>query len=322
MKRLLSMLLICLPFPGFAQSLDPLHTIESKVFQGMIDYTSRKPHWAREFDEVGYSEGVFICHKYIHTPNLYQNDTISYRRSFKTYLYSTEGKRLSSQPYDDIGAFTEGLAPVVIKKPLHDGNFVGIHGKGRTGFINTKGEVVIPLIYTWISNFHEGVAFVGDSLERYGFFIDRHNRVVFKEKFSPFITTQFHNGICLVVDRNHQPNYLTHQCELLMPRVFDFIEDVAYSRPLRVVAKSGKYGLLGANTQSQLPLTYDLIDTTRKNQWRGWYQTRRNQGYGYVDAETGVEIMKPVFEDLRPASFSSLWAKKNRNGDCFKPVNR
>jgi len=46
-------------------------------------------------------------------------------------------------PYDDMGPFSEGLA------------FVKLYG--RCGFIDPSGHMVVPALYGWAEEFHQGV---------------------------------------------------------------------------------------------------------------------------------------------------------------------
>jgi hypothetical protein len=46
--------------------------------------------------------------------------------------------------YDEIGPFSEGLAPVEVN--------------GKWGFIDTKGNMVIPAVYDSAGSFSEGLA--------------------------------------------------------------------------------------------------------------------------------------------------------------------
>lgn len=73
------------------------------------------------------------------------------------------------QGYDEIGVFSEGLAAV--KKD------------GKWGYINTKGEVVIPITIDTsygVGRFSEGVAYVVDEDRSYGFrLIDTNGKTVF-----------------------------------------------------------------------------------------------------------------------------------------------
>ncbi len=62
--------------------------------------------------------------------------------------------------YDDVGSFSDGLAPVNVGAEMeHSGYMDG----GKWGFIDTTGEVVIPLTFEYAYGFSDGVAKVRDA---------------------------------------------------------------------------------------------------------------------------------------------------------------
>lgn len=86
---------------------------------------------------------------------------------------------------------------------LNDG-LMYVKSKDKWGYINTKGEMVIPQIYCEVRAFYEGQAWVKQSEEGAWMSIDKNNNVVFSlskdENPSSYCTpvTGFHNGLALV----------------------------------------------------------------------------------------------------------------------------
>lgn len=75
--------------------------------------------------------------------------------------------------------YSEGRAPVL--------------SNDKWGFINTKGDLKIPAIYSKVQPFSEGLAYVEKEKNKPGVFIDRNGNEVFSlDKVN--ITTDFHNG--------------------------------------------------------------------------------------------------------------------------------
>ena len=54
------------------------------------------------------------------------------------YFMDSEGSFLFGRQFEGVGSFSEGLA--------------GVQQNGKWGFINTKGEVVIPCVYDGMGN--------------------------------------------------------------------------------------------------------------------------------------------------------------------------
>jgi hypothetical protein len=62
------------------------------------------------------------------------------------YFVDSTGTFLFNKQFWGVSSFSEGLAPII--------------QNGKWGFINTKGEMVIPCIYDGAGNFSEGLASV------------------------------------------------------------------------------------------------------------------------------------------------------------------
>lgn len=72
------------------------------------------------------------------------------------------GSFLFGKQYEHVSRFNEGYAPV--------------KSNGKYGFINTKGEVVVPCIYDLAHSFYEGYATV-ESNGKWGV-VDKKGRVI------------------------------------------------------------------------------------------------------------------------------------------------
>lgn len=281
------------------------------------------PDWANEYDEVYVSDDLFICKKIINMPVIRKtNDTIYFKKGYLTYLHTKEGVRLSRQPYDDISAFSNGFARVVQRNPDHDGRFDFLLEPTRMGLIDRSGHLVIPLIYRDVWYFREGLVYVVDSTYNKGYFVDANNRRVFEKEFSPYHSSNFQNGICHVRLGHQQYNFINHKGEYLIPKVYDFIELPGDWNAKQVVAKNGKYGLLGEKAKLLLTLSYDLIDTSASTHWNGLYQTKFNNKYGYVDVIAGKEVIKPDYQDFIHTPSSKIWAKKNNKWGLLQKNNK
>ena len=81
------------------------------------------------------------------------------------------GKVVVSAKYDEVGDFSEGLAPVCI-----------IKNRGpRWGYINNEGKEVIPTKYNPALSFSEGYARYGDD------YIDKTGSFIFKSALYPYL---------------------------------------------------------------------------------------------------------------------------------------
>ena len=123
----------------------------------------------------------------------FSNSLALVNRDGNKSFINTKGEELISlAEYDVAGIFSEGLA------------WVGISDTGsqKYGFINPKGEVVIPIRYDDVGDFTEGLAWVGigdPGKRKYGF-INPKGEVVIPFKYSPVEgVSQFKDGLAFVI---------------------------------------------------------------------------------------------------------------------------
>jgi hypothetical protein len=110
--------------------------------EGLFHYFSRKSH------KYGYLnlEGKYAIQPQFDAATPFKNGYAAVQKNGKWGFINTSGVPITGFDFDSLGDFSsEGLAPVVIKE--------------MGGFINTKGEVAIPLIYgKYLDSFNHGIA--------------------------------------------------------------------------------------------------------------------------------------------------------------------
>lgn len=94
-------------------------------------------------------------------------------------------------------AFSDGMARAV----LSGSNF-------RTGFIDTTGNVVIPLAYRHVEDFKEGLAAFYDH-GKWGF-MDKQGNIIIPPRFEQMEQNGFYNGLCSVKE-HRQWGYIDRQ---------------------------------------------------------------------------------------------------------------
>jgi len=80
------------------------------------------------------------------------------------YYIDTNGKIAFETKYYDAESFSNGMAMVA-----------NTRGEGEIGFINTKGELVVPCIYDYATDYSEGLAWVQKDDVRY--YLDKNGEV-------------------------------------------------------------------------------------------------------------------------------------------------
>ena len=148
------------------------------------------------------------------------------------YFVDSKGNRLFNKQFEGVGPFSEGLARV--------------KQNGKWGYINTKGEVVIPCVYDWSRNdsgeFSEGLACVKQN-GRYGFINTEGEKVV------PCIYDEgdaFAEGHALV-KQHRKYGFVNAKGEEVIPCIYTYA--YPFSEGLALVWQNGRYSFI--NTKQE-----------------------------------------------------------------------
>ena len=180
----------------------------------------------------------------MHAQEYFKSTT--YNQYGKKGLADKNGKIISPPLYDDISAvFHDGLCTVELNE--------------KSGYINIKGELVLPIIYDIAGEFKDGKAFVliNDDflyINNKGEVIS--NRYAFKKELSIEI---FGSLLTIIVqDNNGLYGFIPFLSEIgreIEPNFYNMIYKV--SNDLCIVEKSKKYGFVDLNGFEVIPTIYD-----------------------------------------------------------------
>lgn len=121
---------------------------------------------------------------------------------------STDKEIILDPKYDEIERFHDGLAKVYDRFTK------------KYGFINDKGEEVIPLKYFYVSDFHEGLAkFHSDKSDLIGF-IDTKGNTVIEPKYLD--ADNFQNGLSRVYDKSQHYGFIDKTGKEIIPCKYNF----------------------------------------------------------------------------------------------------
>lgn len=141
--------------------------------------------------------------------------------------------------YDRVSNFSEGLAKI----SLND----------QTGFINEKGEVVIPYSHNYgdfVGSFHNGLALLRRE-SKWGF-INKKGR-----KQIPIIYTHansFKEGLASV-EKNNKWGFINKEGKSEIPFIYESAKN--FNEDLAPVKKEDKWGYIDKNNQEIIPFIYD-----------------------------------------------------------------
>lgn len=133
----------------------------------------------------------------------------------------------------------------------------------KRGYLNINtGQIIIPAKYDHAWNFSEGLAVVAED-GRLKLIQSDGQQAVSTTFPIPYNTPvenaifQFHNGICVMVDAQKRWGLINTQGEWCVEPQYTAIGELYHG--YRFVRMGGKYGVIRANGQIELPLEYDEI---------------------------------------------------------------
>lgn len=169
-------------------------------------------------------------------------------------------------PYDEVYHFHDGLARVRVGE--------------RYGFIDTAGNLEIPMQDFWCDDFSEGLCVIKKG-GRFGY-MDMTGKVVIPCRFT--YAEAFSWGVALVSESapdesgmvtergviDHDGNFLVEE------KKFDFIE--TFSEGYAVAVKDGKYGFITANGRVVIPMVYEKARSFHD----GYAAVRQGRKWGFL----------------------------------------
>lgn len=127
-------------------------------------------------------------------------------------LYGNLVLDIDIENYFPNGVFRNGLCPV------KDKNF-------KCGYINIKGDLVIPCIYNRADSFQEGVAYVEKDTEHMYINVDGNRIIDNRYDFAGM----FGKGLCRIYDKESQLyGYIDTNGKNVIPCIYDFATDFNY----------------------------------------------------------------------------------------------
>lgn len=262
--------------PGQSEPMNPFTaTLRTPISKSNLKLPRRRPAALAALLSIAFlmSLSLGACSRQDKdlAPSLEQ--LIPYRKG-KKWGFSDVNKKLVIEPkYDSAEPFSDGLARVEVK--------------GRIGFIDKKGNEVIPVQYRVPINFgffSDGLAEV--ALEgNYGY-IDRNGTVVIPFKYLralPF--SEGLAGVC--ISQSFKCGYINKSGIEVTPQ--KYTETAKFSEGLARVSlydQKSKWGFIDKNGKEVIPIKYD----DAKSFAGGLAAVKLNNKWGYIDKNGTVVI--------------------------------
>lgn len=192
----------------------------------------------------------------------------------KYYLINEKGETLPLK-YDRVGEVSQGLVRV--------GNLTS-DTTGLIGFIDRKGNEVIPLIYDDVRfDFMNGVARVRRN-GKWGF-IDTTGRAICRFEYE---SVDYNGGKYLSVRKDKFEGLINRRGETIIPISYNQIYDEPDEFGMLLARKNGYWGVIDTNGKVIIPFKYERNVGT--NGEHGLYHLGLNGKYGVVDYNGNVIV--------------------------------
>ena len=210
-------------------------------------------------------------------------------------------ERLKSRRADKLAAgFNEGCALI-----MQD---------GKWGYIDTKGDIVIPCVYTDASKFSEGLAPVWKSgtantwPSEIGFINSKGEAVIPFGKYSN--AGSFHDGLAVVI-ANNKRGFIDKTGELVIPAIYNVTSD-AFDEGYGIALQDKKLGYIDTEGNFAIEPQYDSANLFSE----GLAAVKKDKGgkVGYID-RSGQMVIDYTFDEA--SDFSEGLAFVTVNGMKF-----
>jgi hypothetical protein len=192
----------------------------------------------------------------------------------------------------------------------------------KSGFINKSGVVVIPLTYSDVESFSEGLAVAGlpdkvGKRDKYGF-IDKSGKIVLPFKYN-YGTGSFSDGLAVVCiydksfDKSFRFGFIDKSGAIKIPLIYE-LGTHGFIDGLALVSKDEKYGFIDKSGIAIIPLIYDYAYEFKDEM----ASVSKGGKFGYIN-KSGVEIIPVIYDNMY--SFEGDIVKVELKGETFY-INR
>jgi len=198
------------------------------------------------------------------------------------------GETVISGGYDDAYTFQRRIGLTVVSM------------KGRRGFIDNTGKVVIPFKYREAAPFSEGLAAVTFENDQTGY-IDRVGTVVIEPRF--IWGASFSEGLALIEDEEGY-GFIDKTGVTVIEPQFDWAS--SFVDGFAAVEIDGKQCFINKIGKITIPCRYDNVSVFSN----GFAVVKKNGKYGYIN-KLGREVVSCIYDGAQPFSEGYAVVYKN-----------
>ena len=216
-----------------------------------------------------------------------------------------KGERMFSIKAKSVGAFSEGMAEV--KQNVLDGS----KSHYRSGFINEKGQVVIPCIYESVYAFTYGACWVKEPGQSDYYLINKKGERLTTETWAT--VGYFFDGHCAVYDEEGKMGFVNRKGELVIPCKYtgdSFSEGLACV--MDFYGTDANYGFIDTTGKVVIPFQFNQAGTSSFE--NGECRVQKNGVTCLID-KTGAVVFKPTLTKNCMGFYEGLSASYTNSTD-------
>jgi hypothetical protein len=156
--------------------------------------------------------------------------------------------------------------------------------KGKFGYVNKKGVVVIPPRWNKAEEFYQGIAYV--TLNNFVGLINRDGNEIVSPKYDHVWCGEY-EGVpksIFPVQMNGKWGFISSPDKLLVPFIYE--EATAFENDLAIVKRNGKYGIVNQNFEEIIPTMYDELLFPSE----GFVSVQKDGKYGVVNLNNELVV--------------------------------
>jgi hypothetical protein len=170
-----------------------------------------------------------------------------------------------------------------------------VYKNGKHGFINSVGQLFVPLMYDNVGSFKEDLAVVarGASAGAEMGYIGLDGKVALP--FAYEAANDFSNGLALVKKKGESDFCYIDKSGQVIVRLADYNTILAYSEGLAPVRQDGKWGFIDSSGEQAIACEYEWLDEGGFK--GGLAMMKKDDKWGYID-KTGRAAVPFAYDVL------------------------
>lgn len=170
----------------------------------------------------------------------------------------------------------------------------------KMGYLDSTGNQIINLIFEEAGKFSEGLAFANDN--SYIGFINKKGEFVIPGKFE--FTQDFHDGIALVGKMESATTIKWSACDkkgnIIAPYIYNYMRD--FNEGYASVQFGDKWGFIDKDGHDLLNYIYSFTDNFANG--LAWASDKQNKKFGFINTKGNLMILVPESKNIVDLRFN------------------